>query len=52
MISGLFFEARKEALLTRIENATGKPIGREIQEEDLDAGSFEEDETVEEVTGA
>ncbi|MBI2908283.1 MAG: DUF262 domain-containing protein [Chloroflexi bacterium] len=38
-----FFEARKEALLVRIEKATGKAIGREIQE-DQDTGTQEPDD--------
>lgn len=40
-----FFEARKEALLKRIENATGKSISRAIQQEqEMDAFVAVEDE--------
>ena len=48
-----FFEARRESLLTRIENATGKKINRDVKAEigdeatDVAAADVEEDENSE-----
>jgi len=43
-----FFEARKEALLVRIENATGKAISRDIPQEAEDTEALDEEKFVEE----
>ncbi|HUT54428.1 MAG TPA: DUF262 domain-containing protein [bacterium] len=40
----VFFEARKEALLQRIENATGKTISRDIKPEEGDTEPIEDEQ--------